>query len=154
MKDESGTNELRAELRRLTTTLQRDMLEGNASDDSRYMLERAEYLAKLLDLAERTRTPRSTRWQPPAILFGIAVVVLALVTVPVRRTNAVINVRSSALAVRLVPSWPEMGTRYDAPGSALQPLDETDLDLWRALDQGRDPTLPDQRREGQEGPLD
>jgi hypothetical protein len=101
VKDDSGTNELRAELQRLTTSLQRETLEGNASDDSRYTLERAEYLAKLLDLAERTRTRRSTRWQIPATLFGVGVVVLALVTIPVWRTNAVINVRSSALAVRL-----------------------------------------------------
>ena len=50
------------------------------------------------------------------------------------------NVVASILAVRLVPSWPEMGNRYDAPGSATAPRDETPLDLWKALDEGRDPT--------------
>jgi hypothetical protein len=65
-----------------------------------------------------------------------------------------LSVLATALAVRLVPSWPEMGTRYDAPGSAPPPGDETGLDLWRALDEGRDPTLPDQRSGDVEGPLD
>ena len=53
--------------------------------------------------------------------------------------------RPPLAAVRLVPSWPEMGSRYDAPGSTPPPREETSLDLWRALDHGRDPTLPDDR---------
>jgi uncharacterized membrane protein (TIGR02234 family) len=52
---------------------------------------------------------------------------------------------AAVLAWRLVPSWPEMGSRYDAPGSTPPPREETSLDLWRALDHGRDPTLPDDR---------
>ena len=33
--------------------------------------------------------------------------------------------------------WPEMGSRYDAPGSTPdRPDEETSLDLWRALDDG------------------
>lgn len=36
------------------------------------------------------------------------------------------------------PGWPAMGSRYDAP-SARRPND-TDEDLWRALDRGDDPT--------------
>lgn len=52
---------------------------------------------------------------------------------------------AAVLAWRLVPSWPEMGTRFDAPGSTPPPREETSLDLWRALDHGRDPTLPDDR---------
>jgi uncharacterized membrane protein (TIGR02234 family) len=58
---------------------------------------------------------------------------------------AVLAVVSTLAAVRLVPSWPEMGSRYDAPGSSPPPREETSLDLWRALDHGRDPTLPDDR---------
>ena len=47
------------------------------------------------------------------------------------------------LAVRLVSSWPEMGSRYDAPGTQdaatiTEPTREQDL--WQALDEGRDPT--------------
>ncbi len=50
-------------------------------------------------------------------------------------------------AVRLVKEWPEMGTRYDAPAGA-QPGDEApadeppteNIDIWKALDEGRDPT--------------
>jgi uncharacterized membrane protein (TIGR02234 family) len=53
---------------------------------------------------------------------------------------------TAALAVRLVPTWPEMGSRYDAPGAAPRPEDRTSIDLWRALDEGRDPTLPEERR--------
>jgi hypothetical protein len=44
-----------------------------------------------------------------------------------------------AVAVWKSPSWPAMGSRYDAPGAcAEQPL--TDQDMWRALDEGHDPT--------------
>jgi uncharacterized membrane protein (TIGR02234 family) len=52
---------------------------------------------------------------------------------------------AAVLAWRLVPGWPEMGSRYDAPGSTPPPREETSLDLWRALDHGRDPTLPEDR---------
>jgi uncharacterized membrane protein (TIGR02234 family) len=58
---------------------------------------------------------------------------------------AAVSVVATLAAVRLVPSWPEMGSRYDAPGTAPPPREETGLDLWRALDDGRDPTLPDRR---------
>ncbi len=54
------------------------------------------------------------------------------------------------LAVRLVPAWPEMGSRYDAPtagpdAAATQASDvpaqeRSNLDLWKALDEGEDPT--------------
>ncbi|MET0999324.1 MAG: Trp biosynthesis-associated membrane protein [Marmoricola sp.] len=46
------------------------------------------------------------------------------------------------LAVRLVSSWPEMGSRYDAPGAASTTEAEParEQDLWKALDEGRDPT--------------
>ncbi len=47
-------------------------------------------------------------------------------------------------AVRLVPSWPEMGRKYDAPASqeppAKAPEEQENLDLWKAMDEGRDPT--------------
>jgi uncharacterized membrane protein (TIGR02234 family) len=64
--------------------------------------------------------------------------------------GAVLSVAAAAAAVRNVPSWPEMGSRYDAPGSAPAPVDQktvdqTPVDLWRALDEGRDPTLPETR---------
>jgi hypothetical protein len=37
-------------------------------------------------------------------------------------------------AVRFVPAWPEMGTRYDTPSG------DPPEDLWKAMDQGHDPT--------------
>jgi Tryptophan-associated transmembrane protein (Trp_oprn_chp) len=47
--------------------------------------------------------------------------------------------------VAWTPDWPEMGTRYDAPGSAppppvAPPEEQSNLDLWKALDEGHDPT--------------
>ena len=46
-----------------------------------------------------------------------------------------------ALGVAVVrsPGWPAMGERYDAP-AARREQPATDEDLWRALDEGRDPT--------------
>jgi hypothetical protein len=46
------------------------------------------------------------------------------------------------VAVRFCPVWPEMGSRYDAPATRPQAEDLDDLDLWRAIDQGHDPTDP------------
>lgn len=55
---------------------------------------------------------------------------------------AVLAVIPTFLAVRLAPSWPEMGSRYDAPGArpVAGPEPTRGQDLWQALDQGRDPT--------------
>lgn len=58
---------------------------------------------------------------------------------------AVVAVVPAALAVRLAPRWPEMGSRYDAPAARGLPAREEPLeerDLWRSLDAGQDPTDP------------
>ena len=61
--------------------------------------------------------------------------------------GAVLALASSVAAVVLVPGWPEMGSRYDAPGTAPLPTpdpeDQSSLDLWKAMDEGRDPTNGD-----------
>ncbi|WP_374455223.1 Trp biosynthesis-associated membrane protein [Nocardioides sp.] len=61
--------------------------------------------------------------------------------------GAVLCVVTTLAAVRLVPSWPEMGTKYDAPtsGGDVERADGGDvptenIDIWKALDEGRDPT--------------
>lgn len=57
--------------------------------------------------------------------------------------GAVVMTASAGLAVRHVRDWPEMGQRYDAPaGSSADATRSTDgsLDLWKAIDQGLDPT--------------
>ena len=59
--------------------------------------------------------------------------------------GAVVSTLAGALAVAWAPSWPEMGTRYDAPGAATAPPpappeEQSSLDLWKALDEGHDPT--------------
>lgn len=52
---------------------------------------------------------------------------------------AVLCVVTTVAAARLVRRWPEMGRRYD--GAARPPGgDGSNLDLWQALDEGRDPT--------------
>jgi uncharacterized membrane protein (TIGR02234 family) len=57
---------------------------------------------------------------------------------------ALLSLAATAAAVRLAPGWPEMGGRYDAPGTAPgagpEPEDASSLDLWKAMDEGRDPT--------------
>jgi len=64
---------------------------------------------------------------------------------------ALLVLASTVLALRLVPTWPEMGSRYDAPTGASgggssdaagRPADRPteNIDIWKALDEGRDPT--------------
>ena len=38
------------------------------------------------------------------------------------------------------PGWPAMGSRYDAPAARAERPAPPTQDLWRALDEGRDPT--------------
>ena len=48
-----------------------------------------------------------------------------------------------AAALRLAPGWPAMGTRYDAPATRTAQEEAaavSEQDMWRALDDGRDPT--------------
>ena len=57
--------------------------------------------------------------------------------------GAALALLAFAVAVRAVPGWPAMGSRYDAPAAradteAATPA--TEQDMWRALDDGRDPT--------------
>ncbi len=52
---------------------------------------------------------------------------------------AAVTLASFVVAVLVAPRWPAMGSRYDSPaGRAAEP--QTEQDLWRALDDGRDPT--------------
>jgi uncharacterized membrane protein (TIGR02234 family) len=59
----------------------------------------------------------------------------------------VLTLVTTLAAVRLVPSWPEMGRKYDAPADAPADVppektleEQENLDLWKAMDEGRDPT--------------
>jgi hypothetical protein len=53
---------------------------------------------------------------------------------------------TAAVAAVRVRRWPEMGTRYDAPGAAGTAVtdapaeEQTNLDLWNSIDEGHDPT--------------
>lgn len=64
---------------------------------------------------------------------------------------ALLVLASTVLALRLVRTWPEMGTRYDAPAgarggggtgpdAAAADHPTENIDIWKALDEGRDPT--------------
>ena len=64
---------------------------------------------------------------------------------------SVLACAASAACVRWVRHWPEMGTKYDAPAGAHGPEDAAEeaggapvptenIDIWKALDEGRDPT--------------
>lgn len=56
-----------------------------------------------------------------------------------------LSVAAAAAAVRFAPDWPEMGRRYDAPGasrgSTTTEEEPSSLDLWKSIDEGRDPTV-------------
>ncbi len=55
----------------------------------------------------------------------------------------VLSLLATVAAARWVPHWPEMGSRYDAPADATTDrprAPETGIDMWKALDEGRDPT--------------
>lgn len=60
--------------------------------------------------------------------------------------GAVLTLLAFAVAVAAATRWPAMGSRYDAPagrtsaGAAGAPGSATEQDMWRALDDGRDPT--------------
>ena len=60
---------------------------------------------------------------------------------------AVLACVTSAAGVLWVRHWPEMGTKYDAPtggGAAARTGNDSapteNIDIWKALDEGRDPT--------------
>lgn len=57
--------------------------------------------------------------------------------------GGVVLVAAAGLAVWRVPGWPEMGSRYDSPTGEERPASmepESSLDLWKAMDEGHDPT--------------
>lgn len=45
-----------------------------------------------------------------------------------------------AIAVTQARTWPEMGSKYDAPTARPVEDDPTSTDLWKSIDEGRDPT--------------
>ena len=87
--------------------------------------------------------PDSARDSYDQLMGGLAGRGLHRLVLDCRRLRGAVP-GAAFLAVRLVPTWPEMGSRYDAPG-AREPrgrpgADAVRQDLWEALDEGRDPT--------------
>jgi Tryptophan-associated transmembrane protein (Trp_oprn_chp) len=56
---------------------------------------------------------------------------------------SLVALAASGVAVRLCPGWPEMGSRYDAPVRRPTTEEMSEVDLWRAIDRGHDPTDSD-----------
>lgn len=60
--------------------------------------------------------------------------------------GCVLSCAAAVVALVKAPGWPEMGRRYDAPAGAAQPVvplaEQSSIDVWKALDQGHDPTAP------------
>ena len=60
--------------------------------------------------------------------------------------SSAIAVAVGCLVVAYAPRWPRMGKRYEAPGArtpvadTTEPEDRDVADLWKALDEGDDPT--------------
>jgi uncharacterized membrane protein (TIGR02234 family) len=53
----------------------------------------------------------------------------------------VVSLVALAVAALRAPGWPAMGGRYDSPATRDEAsTPRTDEDLWKALDEGRDPT--------------
>ncbi|HET7356255.1 MAG TPA: Trp biosynthesis-associated membrane protein [Nocardioidaceae bacterium] len=52
---------------------------------------------------------------------------------------ALVAAAAFLVAVLRMPRWPEMGSKYDAP-AARADTESRESDMWRALDEGRDPT--------------
>jgi uncharacterized membrane protein (TIGR02234 family) len=61
--------------------------------------------------------------------------------------GALLSAIAFVVALVKAPSWPEMSARYDAPTTGSPgpvterpPEELSDAELWKALDEGRDPT--------------
>ena len=57
--------------------------------------------------------------------------------------GAGLSLAAGLAAVSKGPDWPAMGSRYDAPTPARSssPDVREDVDVWRAIDEGEDPTV-------------
>jgi len=83
--------------------------------------------------------PDQVRDRLPAVSGGVAVSPTGWFVVA--GVAGVLSLAVLVLAWLRSPQWPTMSSRYDAPG-AEPPAARTDTDLWKALDEGRDPTDP------------
>lgn len=58
--------------------------------------------------------------------------------------GALLSVAATAAATLWAPAWPAMSQKYDAPGGApekpVTPESADNLDLWKSMDEGHDPT--------------
>lgn len=83
-----------------------------------------------------TAAEKSPAYSGPASLSEVTHTPWDLVTI----TAFVLAVALGAVTVRFGPQWPTMGSRYDAPSSRPPKDNRTDTDMWKAMDDGQDPT--------------
>lgn len=83
-----------------------------------------------------TAAEKSAAYTGPASLTDISHSPWDLVTI----AAFVIAVVLGAVTVRLGPKWPTMSSRYDAPAARPATSDLSDTDMWKAMDDGHDPT--------------
>ncbi len=87
---------------------------------------------------------KSAAYSGPASMTDVSHKPWDLVTI----AAFVIAVVLGALTVRFGPQWPTMSSRYDAPSTRPATNDLSDSDMWKAMDDGHDPTAePDGRTE-------
>ena len=79
---------------------------------------------------------KSPAYTGPSSLGDVSHGVWDLVTI----AAFVIALALGAVTVKLGPRWPTMSTRYDAPSSRPPKEIRSDTDLWKAMDDGQDPT--------------
>ena len=84
---------------------------------------------RIADLAKEAAGDLSSASSSTTAWFLVCLVAAAVTSV------------SFAAAWWLAPRWPEMAGRYDAPGGQSVRSAQSEQDLWKALDQGHDPTL-------------
>lgn len=127
---------------------------------TRGRFRRAVAVLSLVTAAGLVVTTAEAFWSLPDKLADVLVEMSGTDTVSTSLTSwyaaavlaAVLSLVAALAAVRLVPQWPEMGSRYDAPtgdragggvttGSAPDDAAPAEnIDIWKALDEGRDPT--------------
>lgn len=89
-----------------------------------------------LDGAVRSAAEKSPAYASPSSLGDISHAPWDLLTILAFVLAFVLGL----LTLRLAPHWPTMSSRYDRPSRRDVRDDPSDTDMWKALDQGDDPT--------------
>ncbi len=89
-----------------------------------------------LDDAVRSAAEKSPAYTGPSSLGDISHAPWDLLTI----AAFVLAFALGLVTLRLAAAWPSMSSRYDAPSAREARPVSDDTDMWKALDQGDDPT--------------